>query len=322
MKTAEYVRRGHPDRVCDIISDAIVDKYLEKDPDSRIAVDVFGCHGIINVGGEVTSNADIDVADIVQKTYKDIGYNDEVKVFVNIEKQSTELTGLSNEGAGDSGICTGYATNETPEMLPLEVVLAKRICDVFDSIDNDMFAPDGKAQITIDNGKVKIVVFSYQVKSGNMEGFVKKTIEEILEGYLTKDTEWHLTAFKSGGFDADSGLTGRKNALWYGPSIPIGGGAFAGKDATKVDRSGAYLARNIAINEVVNGRKSFALVEIAYVIGRNEPLYIKINGREIKSDGYSVKEVIEDFDLKKPIYKETSLRGHFGTNKFTWNINN
>jgi len=317
MKTAEYVRRGHPDRVCDIISDAIVDAYLEQDPDSRVAIDVFGCHGAINVGGEVTSKAKVNVEKIVIDTYKEIGYNDKTVIFVNIEKQSPEISDLANEGAGDSGICTGYATNETPEMLPLEVVLAKRICDEFDEMGQDLFGPDGKSQITIENGKVKELVFSYQVIDEGKEEVVKRAIEEILEGYLTEDTVWHLTPFKIGGFEADSGLTGRKNALWYGPSIPIGGGAFAGKDATKVDRSGAYLARSIAINEVEQGESS-ALVEIVYAIGKNEPLCIKINGKEVKSEGYSVKEVIEDFDLKKPIYKETSLKGHFGSNKFSW----
>jgi len=320
MKTAEYVRKGHPDRVCDIISDAIVDKYLEKDPDSRVAIDVFGCHKIITVGGEVTSKAEIDVSEIVRNTYKEIGYKEDIVVNVYISKQSPEIRDLANEGAGDSGICTGYATNETPEMLPLEVVLAKKICDEFDESEySTLFGPDGKSQITLENGKVKELVFSYQVKHRDEKDFVKKLIKATIGDYLTEDTIWHLTAFVSGGFDADSGLTGRKNALWYGPSIPIGGGAFAGKDATKVDRSGAYLARNIAITFLRKLKLSSILVEIAYVIGKNKPLYIKVNNKEIDFiDGFSVKGIIEVFDLKKPIYKEASLKGHFGTNKFKW----
>ena len=317
MKTAEYVRRGHPDRVCDILSDAIVDAYLEKDPNSRIAVDVFGCHGILTVGGEVTSNAEIDIGQIVKNTYREIGYEDVIQVVVNIAKQSVEISNLANEGAGDSGICTGYATNETPEMLPLEVVLVKRICDEFDTHIDKRFGPDGKTQITLENGEIKTVVFSYQVIEKDMIEFVKEKITKILKDYLTEDTIWHLIPFKMGGFNADSGLTGRKNALWYGPRVAIGGGAFAGKDATKVDRSGAYLARSIAINYAKELQKE-VFVEIVYVIGRNQPLYIKVNGEEINSDELSVKKIIEKFELKKPIYKETSLLGHFGTNKFSW----
>jgi len=317
MKTAEYVRRGHPDRTCDIISDAIVDAYLEKDPDSRVAVDVFGCHGILTVGGEVTSNAEVDIDKIVKNTYKEIGYEDAIQVVVNIAKQSIEIGNLANEGAGDSGICTGYATNETPEMLPLEVVLVKKICDEFDVQIDKRFGPDGKTQITLENGKIKTVVFSYQITKENMTEFVKEKITKVLKDYLTKDTIWHLIPFKMGGFNADSGLTGRKNALWYGPRIAIGGGAFAGKDATKVDRSGAYLARSIAINYARKLQKE-VFVEIVYVIGRNQPLYIKVNGEEVNSDELSVKKIIEKFDLKKPAYKKTSLFGHFGTNKFSW----
>jgi len=322
MKTAEYVRKGHPDRVCDIMSDAIVDAYLEQDPESRIAVDVFGCHNVITIGGEVTSNAKIDIPIIVKNVYKEIGYKDIIGTNVNITQQSPEISSLANDGAGDSGIMIGYATRETPEMIPLETALAKRIADKLDEIE--CLLPDGKVQVTLIGDYIKKLVISFQTKKGTENdsiSIIKQKIKELVPNNLNQDTEWILIPFNIGGFDADSGLTGRKNVLWYGPRIATGGGAFAGKDATKVDRSGAYFARWLAIDHLkkfLNCKEAF--VSIAFVIGQDEPVMLKLNDLEYldKTGDITVKSIIERLNLKKPIFKETSLRGHFGTNMFNW----
>jgi len=322
MKTAESVRKGHPDRVCDIMSDAIVDAYLEQDSESRIAVDVFGCHNIVTIGGEVTSNAKIDIPIIVKNVYKEIGYKDTIGTNINIVQQSLEINNLADNGAGDSGIMIGYATRETPEMIPLETALAKRIADKLDEIK--CLLPDGKVQVTLIGNYIKKLVIAFQTKKGTENdsmSIIKQKIKELVPNNLNQNTEWILIPFNIGGFDADSGLTGRKNVLWYGSRIATGGGAFAGKDATKVDRSGAYFARWLAINHL----KKFpnckeALVSIAFAIGQNKPVMLKLNNSEHlnKTEDITVKNIIERLNLKKPIFKETSLKGHFGTNIFSW----
>jgi len=315
VKTSEYCRRGHPDRVADIMSDSIVDAYLKLDPNSRVAVDVTGTQGKIHVFGEATSKAEInetDIFTIIRGVYEEIGYKKEMEIEVNIHQQSPEINALAVEGAGDSGIMIGYATKETPELLPLETVLAKRICDKLDK--SDKLLPDGKVQVTTEDGKAKKIVISYQ-SNEESDNYVKVISAEEVIDYLTPETEWILIQFKQGGFDSDSGLTGRKNVLWYGSSVPTGGGAFAGKDATKVDRSGAYFARKLAIKYL----EAFdtVLVEIAFVIGQTTPIMLKINGKE-EDCPYTVQGIIKELDLKKPIYKEASLRGHFGDKQFSW----
>ncbi len=322
IRTSEYVRKGHPDRLCDIMSDAIVDAYLEQDPESRIAVDVFGCHNIITVGGEVTSSAKIDIPRIIKRVYKEIGYKNIIGTNVNIAQQSPEISNLANKGAGDSGIMIGYATRETPEMIPLETALAKRIADTLDKIE--CLLPDGKVQVTLNGDYIKKLVIAFQTKKGTENdsiNLIKQKIRELVHSNLNQDTEWILIPFNIGGFDADSGLTGRKNVLWYGPRIPIGGGAFAGKDATKVDRSGAYFARWLAIDHLKKSSNcKEAIVSIAFVIGQEKPIMLKLNNSEYlgKLKNITVKNIIEKLDLKKPIFEETSLKGHFGTNTFNW----
>jgi S-adenosylmethionine synthetase len=320
MKTAEYVRKGHPDRVCEIIADSLLDEFIKQDPNSRVAIEVFGCHGIIIVGGEVTTNAHVDISKIVKDTYKEIGYIDTVDVHMNISEQSREISDLADIGAGDSGIMIGYATNETKEMLPLEVVLAKNICNALDK-KGDILLPDGKVQVTLQNDIATNVVVSYQ-SIDDYDDLVKTlVIQEIGSHYNSVDTKIKIIRFVEGGFNADTGLTGRKNVLWYGPSIPTGGGAFAGKDPTKVDRTGAYLARMIAVREVEKNRKQQSLVEIAYMIGSSTPLYIKIDGEMMDNSKIcklKLKDIIKILKLDKPIYKDISLNGHFGSTKFVW----
>ncbi|MCK5644637.1 MAG: methionine adenosyltransferase domain-containing protein [Gammaproteobacteria bacterium] len=321
-RTAEYVRKGHPDRVCDIISDAIVDEYIKQDPDSRVAVDVFGCHGIITVGGEVASGATINIPKIVRSTYKEIGYEDEVGVQVNIIKQSPEIKVHADGGAGDSGIVVGYATSETKEMLPLEVVLAKRICSRLDSID--WLKPDGKVQVTLNGKEIKKLIVSVH---GDVSK--KEELRTILKNEFPHK-ELHLTVYEVGGFIADSGLTGRKNVLWYGPRIPTGGGAFAGKDATKVDRSGAYYARHIAIKALKKHNLKECLVELAFAIGQDKRVMTRIKGIDQNNraiditladlENVGVSEMIKKLNLKESRFKETSLRGHFGHGRFNWEM--
>jgi len=319
IKTAEYARKGHPDRTCDILSDAILDEYLKQDKMSRCAIEVFGAHGIVYVAGEVTSTANVNVPKIVKEVYKEIGYKDNVGVQVNIIHQSKEIGELANTGAGDSGIVTGYATSETKEMLPLETALAKRVADAIDANARPWIFPDGKIQVTIQNDKVTDIVISYQCYK-KIDKIIKEIASNVISTNINSDTKWVLIPFQIGGFEADTGLTGRKNVLWYGPSIPIGGGAFAGKDATKVDRSGAYLARNIAKKRVEDGENKECFVEIAYAMGDDKPLYVKIVecGIEMQTiaeeqlDDVSVSNTIHKFDMRKPIYKEASLKGHFG----------
>ena len=320
LRTAEYVRKGHPDRVCDIISDAIVDEYIKQDPDSRVAVDVFGCHGIITVGGEVTSKATIDIPGVVKSTYREIGYEDEVGVQVNMVKQSFEIKKLADGGAGDSGIVVGYATNETEEMLPLEVVLAKRICLKLDTLPR--LKPDGKVQVTLKGKEIEELVVSVQ---GDQRE--KERLRSILRNAFPHN-KLYLTVYETGGFDADSGLTGRKNILWYGPRIPTGGGAFAGKDATKVDRSGAYYARSVAIETLEEHKLKECLVELAFIIGRDEMVMGRVRGVDENGKTMNivpaglgemgVSKMIGKLNLKESIFKEASIKGHFGHKRFSW----
>jgi len=322
IRTAEFTRIGHPDRTCDIISDAIVDAYLEQDPNSRVAVDVFGCHGIITVGGEVTSRATINIPRIVKATYKEIGYEDEVGVQVNIVKQSSEIKQHANHGAVDSGIVIGYATNETEEMLPLEVVLAKRICLKLDTIP--WLKPDGKVQVTLIGKEIEDLVVSVQ---GDQRK--KEELRKILQNDFPHK-KLHLTVYEIGGFEADSGLTGRKNVLWYGPRIPTGGGAFAGKDATKIDRSGAYYARHVAIETLKKYKLEECLVELAFIIGRDKMVMARIKGvdknEKVRNavlpglEDMGVSRIIEILNLKESIFKQTSLKGHFGHKDFNWEV--
>ena len=329
LRTAEYARIGHPDRVVDILADSLLDEYLKQDPNSRVAIEVFGCHGIITIGGEVTSNANVNIPEIVKSVYKEIGYKDEIGIQVNVAKQSPEISYLANEGAGDSGIVTGYACNETPEMLPTEVVLAKRIANKLD--EDRRLLPDGKIQVTIKHErdlKIENIVVSYHAKN-NEDAYVKKVVRDIVVNFDNNDRDYNynliLIHFVVGGFEADTGLSGRKNILWYGPRIPTGGGSFAGKDPTKVDKSGAYLARKIAIEYLEIEKLEECFVEIAYVIGQNNPIDIKINGESKKTlitdknmTSVMVSDVIKELNLRQPIYKEASLKGHFGYKGCLW----
>jgi len=312
FRTAEAVSPKHPDKICDQISDAILDAHLRQDPDARVAIDVAGGHGVVFVTGEVTSKAkDIDVAGIVARLAG------KVEVIEHIAAQSTEIAqGVDTGGAGDQGIMVGYATNETPELLPLEFVLARRLNKKL----YERWPYDGKTQVTIKDGKVFSVVASFQhATQPELAAAVGKWLDAEELAIVEGPIELHINPagdWEVGGFDADAGLTGRKLVVDnYGPRIPIGGGAFSGKDPSKVDRSGAYMARYIAVEYLKSRNAQEVYVYLAYAIGHDQPLEatVIIDGVREVIEGYdlSPRGIITALDLKQPKYEALARDGHF-----------
>lgn len=340
MKTVESVTEGHPDKMCDQISDAILDEYLRRDPTSRVAVESFGCHGMLVVGGEVTSKSGpLDVERIARSVYREIGYNDELEIFVNIEQQSPDIAqGVDTGGAGDQGIMYGYATNETPELMPKAVVLAHALTSGLANLRRhtngfNWLGPDGKSQVTMEKGKVKTVLISTQhAETISQEAIKAQLIAHLIEPVIGDISEVEILVnptgrFVVGGFTADTGLTGRKLMVdTYGGLLPHGGGAFSGKDASKVDRSASYMCRFAAKNLVANGYAKSALVSVAYAIGRAEPLMLKAvtaDGKDLskvlnQNFDFRPKAIIERLGLRRPIYRATAAYGHFGREGFPW----
>lgn len=321
--TAEAITRAHPDKVCDQISDSILDFCLEHDPLSRVGLETMGGHGKVVLMGEITTAAPLTetiYADIARRVYKENGYTDNIDIEVCVSQQSPEIgQGVDREGAGDQGIMVGYATSETPEMIPLETALARKLV-------RSMGLHDGKSQVTIEHGKVVNVVTSLCENGDLSDVTLDETFEEVIAPLLAgpqKDI-WMKNPngkWKIGGFIADAGLTGRKIvADAYGPRVQVGGGAFSGKDATKVDRSAAYMARKIAVDHIKRGAKE-ATVFIAYAIGHPDPLsaVVRVDGKEENITGYDLRPraIIEALDLRKPQFYPTAQYGHFG-HGFTW----
>ena len=313
-RTAESVSPKHPDKLCDQISDAVLDAYLAADPKSRVAVEAIGGHGHVFVVGEVTSHAVINVATIVNRLAGTVDFRSK------IVKQSPEIAGgVDTGGAGDQGIMVGYATSETPELLPLELILARRLNQYLFRL----WPNDGKTQITLKNDKISTVVASFQHSE-------RQDLTDALNDWLKTENHgskvtihanptgiWHR-----GGFEADTGLTGRKLVVDnYGPQIPIGGGAFSGKDASKVDRSAAYMARRVAVDYLKKHKAKEVYCYLAYAIGVARPVeaVVVVDGKEKPVEGYDLtpKGIIKHLDLLKPQYEETARYGHFG-NGFSW----
>ncbi|MDZ7586926.1 MAG: methionine adenosyltransferase [Patescibacteria group bacterium] len=336
--TVESVTSGHPDKVCDQISDGILDACLEQDPVSRVAMETFGAHGTLVIGGELTTKAEVDFKSLAAKIYREIGYREKLEIITRIVRQSPDISqGVDTGGAGDQGIMYGYAISGTKEYLPKGVVLVHRIIRRLEKLRRTKkipwLMPDGKAQVTIDRGRVKTVLVSTQYRAGTSpedirQTLIKQLIVPIIGSLKRIEVLINPTGqFVVGGFAADTGLTGRKIMVdTYGGLIPHGGGCFSGKDPTKVDRSGAYMARFAAKNIVANGMAKDCLVSVAYAIGRTDPVMLTAvdeNGDNISdlvklNFDFRPKAIIERLDLRRPIFFNTAVGGHFGRPGFSW----
>ena len=317
-KSAESVSPKHPDKICDQISDAILDAYLAGDKNSRVAVETVGGHGKVFVVGEVTSHTKVEIEPIVKRIAGD------VEIEIRIVSQSPEIAhGVDGGGAGDQGIMVGYACNETPELLPLEVVLSRKLNQFL----YKTWGYDGKTQVTLRGGKIESIVASFQnAPQKELQAKVEQWLEQEELAKATKQLRLHINPagdWDVGGFDADTGLTGRKLVVDnYGPQIPIGGGCFSGKDPSKVDRSAAYAARRIAVEQLKKHGAQEVYCFLAYAIGYDQPLEatVVIDGKQQIAKDYNLSpnDIVKWLDLKKPIYEETARWGHFGHQGFSW----
>lgn len=336
--TVESVTAGHPDKICDQISDAVLDTCLEQDPLSRVAVEAFGSHGTLVVGGEVTTKAAVDFGGVARRVYCDVGYEDTPMLHVNIVRQSPDIAeGVDIGGAGDQGIMYGYATDETPEFLPRGIPLVHALVRGLEELRKSGKAlwlkPDGKSQITMERGRVRTVLISCQHDEYVSQNEIREALTRLLIQPLlgdTADIEILVNPtgkFVLGGFSADTGLTGRKLMVdTYGGLIPHGGGCFSGKDPSKVDRSAAYMARFAAKNIVASGGAKKCLISIAYAIGREEPLMVHAvdeNGKDVsrivrEKFDFRPRAIIERLGLRRPLYRQTATYGHFGREGLPW----
>ena len=359
--TSESVTEGHPDKMCDQISDAILDEVLRQDPMGRVACETMTMTGMIIIGGEISTNALVNYPKVARETVRDIGYtrakygfdSETCSVISAINTQSPDIAmGVDTGGAGDQGLMFGYACNETPELMPLPIQLAHQLVRRLSQLRRDRtltyLRPDGKSQVTVEyeNGKpirIDAVVISTQhgpqVGSEQIrEEVIDQVIKPIIPAsLLDQNTKYHVNPtgrFVVGGPQGDTGLTGRKIIVdSYGGAAPHGGGAFSGKDPTKVDRSASYMARYIAKNVVAAGIADKCEVQLAYAIGVSEPVSVYVDSfgtskvdeeklSEIIRANFQLtpKGIIESLDLRRPIYRRTAAFGHFGRNEegFSW----
>lgn len=365
--SSESVSEGHPDKLCDQVSDAILDDVLRQDSRGRVACETFVTMGLIIVGGEITTTSYVDVINVAREVVKNIGYThpkygldyETCAVLNAIHSQSPDIAqGVDKGGAGDQGLMTGYACDETPELMPLPIMLAHRLVRRMTELRKQnilkYLGPDGKSQVTVEykNGRprrINSVVLAAQHteeildKTGNSitqkakREMIDKIARPVVGEFTDSKTEYYVNQtgkFLVGGPQSDTGMTGRKIVVdTYGGVISHGGGAFSGKDPTKVDRSAAYMARYVAKNIVAAGLARQCLIQLAYVIGKAEPLGLMIDtfGTGKISDEKLVglvrehfdltpRGIITELDLLKPIYKKTACYGHFGREKegFTW----
>ena len=309
IKTAEFVTPGHPDKRCDFIADSILDAYLADDPNSRVATEVMGGHNLITINGEVTSKAKPDITALVKNIV-----GPEYKVIENIVLQSPQIArGVDTGGAGDQGIMKGYATSETESLMPLEHELARDLCQKIYAVH----PYDGKTQVTVEDSTVTVVVASFQnTKNAELLALVRSIIN-AKEYLINPAGEW-----TQGGFDADTGVSGRKLIVDnYGPEVKIGGGSFSGKDYTKVDRSAAYMARKIAVDLLKERKAKTVETKIAYAIGKAEPVMavVVVDGAEEAISGYDLtpRGIKAALKLDTVRYADTCQWGHFGRG-FNW----
>ena len=357
--TSESVTEGHPDKLCDLISDTILDECLKQDKNSRVAVETFASANKITIGGQLTTNAKIDIEEIARRTLRKIGYtNEEIDINpetcdidINITKQSRDIAqGVDIGGAGDQGIMFGYASDETKELMPFAISMAhklsKKLTNVRKNGEIPYLMPDGKTQVTVeyeDNipKRIETILISTQHKENIdnekiKQDILEKVIKSVIPSkYLDENTKYYINPtgkFTIGGPLGDTGLTGRKIIVdTYGGYARHGGGAFSGKDATKVDRSAAYMLRHIAKNVVANGYAKKCELQVAYGIGMIEPISIFINtfGTNTISENEIIEKIKATFDLtpkgiieylklKEPIYTKTTNYGHFGKEELSW----
>lgn len=359
--TSESVTEGHPDKICDQVSDAILDTVYKNDPMGRVACETLVATGLIMIAGQVTTSCYVDIPKVARSVIKDVGYNNSdygfdyntCAVLTSIDEQSADIAlGVDKEGAGDQGIMFGFATKETPELMPLPIMLAhklvRRLSDVRKRKTLAYLRPDGKSQVTVEYvnkvpARVDAVVISSQHDAEiAMETLREDIIEEVIkpiipEQYLDKDTKYHINPtgrFVVGGPQGDTGVTGRKIIVdTYGGLGSHGGGCFSGKDPTKVDRSASYMARYIAKNIVASGIALECEVQLSYAIGVAEPVSVMVDTKhtgkvqhdvltKIVLDNFALtpRAIIKHLNLRRPIYRQTACYGHFGRTEpeFTW----
>ena len=357
--TSESVTEGHPDKICDNISDTILDECLKQDRESRVAIETFVSNNNVTIAGQITTKANINIEKIVREKLKEIGYDNEktdidyrtCKINIDITKQSPDIAlGVDVGGAGDQGIMFGYACDETPNYMPYAIYMAhklsKRLTDVRKQGIIPYLRPDGKTQVTVEYEDEKpkrietILISTQHLESANLDQLKKDIIEKVIkvevpEKMMDENTKIYINPtgrFVIGGPLGDTGLTGRKIIVdTYGGYARHGGGCFSGKDASKVDRSAAYMLRFIAKNIVANGIAKKCEIQVSYAIGMKEPLSIYVNtfGTGTKTDEEIVELIKQKFDLtpdgiinylnlKEPIYEETTNYGHFGKENLPW----
>ena len=319
IRTAECVSPMHPDKMCDRISDTLLDLHLEQDPNSRVAIETCGGMGEVYITGEVTSNAVVTRENIV-KVVHDITTDDTINVIININSQSPEIAnGVDTGGAGDQGIMIGYACRDNKEFLPQEYFLSREL----NKFVFDKYPYDGKTQVTMNGNSLRVVCSFQNAPAKELQQLVMEYFEDYPDYFIealhcNPAGDWNI-----GGFTADAGLTGRKLAVDnYGPRVPLGGGAFSGKDSTKVDRSAAYMGRRIAV-DILEERPEVqeVMVQLAYAIGYDQPLQATaiVDGEHEFIKGYdlSPKGIIDFLELRKPIFGDSAAFGHMGAG-FNW----
>lgn len=368
--TSESVTEGHPDKVCDQVSDSVLDEVLRQDPSGRVACETYVTMGLIIIGGEITTTAYVDIHKLCRNLLKDIGYTHPkygfdyhtCAILNAIHTQSPDIAlGVDKGGAGDQGMMMGYACRETPEYMPLPIMLAHKLCRRLTKVRKDnilkYLGPDGKSQVTVEyhDGKperVTSVVLASQhteevidkktdmLSQDAREEMIDKIAKPVLKDYIDRETKFYINQtgkFLIGGPQSDTGMTGRKIIVdTYGGTVPHGGGAFSGKDPTKVDRSAAYMGRYIAKNLVAAGFADNLMVQVAYVIGRAEPVSLMVNtyGTGKVSDDKIIKVIRDNFELTPHgiiaelklresdglRFRNTAAYGHFGREEegFTW----